>query len=147
MLFDIKFRTNDGCVTMGTHIYDHHMRALCIVWTCELRSEDTKNQATAWCLMNKILAENGVQDSDIRSFRANNDEVGWKVVREIFWMVWFVRRRRGHMLFTGTIIGVSHKKWNSSKKVGQAQAVVVRAKGIYKKRKLQYGVSRMPSML
>lgn len=83
--FDVMHRITSGWLTFSAHVYDHNIRALCTIFTCELKSEDAESLATAWRLMVGVAAENGLKNVEIYGFMADNAIAGWNAVRNVFW--------------------------------------------------------------
>lgn len=84
VMFDVMRRLSDGWLTFSSHVYDHHYRSLCTIFTCELKSEGAKSIATAWRQMIDVAKENGVPRVEIYGFMADNAIGGWNAVREVF---------------------------------------------------------------
>ncbi|CAM6084792.1 unnamed protein product [Calypogeia fissa] len=84
VMFDIMHRCTGGWLTFSAHIYDHHLRALSTIFTCELKAQDAESQETAWRLMVDIAKRHGVREVTIKGFMADNAEAGWQAVRRVF---------------------------------------------------------------
>ena len=82
--FDVMQRSTKDWLTFSAHVYDHNYRALCTIFTCELRSEDAASLEVAWKLMLDVARENGVLDVKIHGFMADNASGGWNAVRNVF---------------------------------------------------------------
>src|SRR5450759_67676 len=70
---------------MSAHVYDHFYRGLCTIFVCELVSEDTQALQTAWSVMRRICAANGLQDVEFCGFIAENAQGGWNAIQNVFW--------------------------------------------------------------
>ncbi|CAM6096701.1 unnamed protein product [Calypogeia fissa] len=84
IMFDVMHRCIGGWLTLSAHIYDHHLRALSTIFTCELKAQDPLSQETPWRLMVNIAIRNGVPKVTIKGFMADNAEAGWEAVRNVF---------------------------------------------------------------
>ncbi|CAM6102386.1 unnamed protein product [Calypogeia fissa] len=84
VIFDVMHRCTGGWLTFSAHTYDHHLWALSMIFTCELKTQDPESQETAWRLMVDIAKRHGVREVTIKGFMANNAEAGWEVVRNVF---------------------------------------------------------------
>lgn len=84
VMFDVMHRCTKGWLTFSAHVYDHNFRALCTIFTCELRGEDAGSLEKAWTLMIDVAKENGLENITIKGFMADNAEAGWIAVRNVF---------------------------------------------------------------
>lgn len=82
--FDVMHRIHSGWLTFSAHVYDHNIRALCTIFTCELKSECAASLATAWRLMLDVAREEGLIEVEIYGFMADNASAGWNAVRDVF---------------------------------------------------------------
>lgn len=73
-----------GWLTFSAHDYDHNIRALCTIFTCELKSECASSLVVAWRLMLEVSSEEGFPDIEIFGFKADNASAGWNVIWEVF---------------------------------------------------------------
>ncbi|CAM6093771.1 unnamed protein product [Calypogeia fissa] len=86
IMSDVMHRTlDDKWCTMSAHVYDHHYRGLCTIFTCELVSQDTLLLQTAWKVMRRICKDHGLSNVQFTGFMADNADVGWNAIRNKFW--------------------------------------------------------------
>jgi hypothetical protein len=84
VMFDVMHRITTGWLTFSAHVYDHHYRSLCTIFTCELMSEDAESQETAWREVISVAEEKGLKNIQIHGFMADNAQAGWIAVRNVF---------------------------------------------------------------
>lgn len=85
MSFDVMHRIHTRWLTLSAHVYEHNIRALYTIFTCELKLECSSYLATAWRLMLEVVTDEGVSSVKIFGFMADNASGGWNVVCDIFW--------------------------------------------------------------
>ena len=86
VMSDVMHRCLDrNWCTMSAHVYDHLYRGLCTIFVCKLASEDTAALQTAWTVMRRICAENGIQNVKFCGFIADNAAAGWNAIRNEWW--------------------------------------------------------------
>ena len=86
VMSDVMHRCLDKTwCTMSAHVYDHLYRGLCTIFVCELVSEDTMALQTAWTIMRRICAENGIENVEFSGFIADNVAPGWNAIRNVWW--------------------------------------------------------------
>ncbi|CAM6085929.1 unnamed protein product [Calypogeia fissa] len=86
IMSDVMHRTlDDKWCTMSAHVYDHHYRGLCTIFTCELVSQDITSLQTAWKVMRRICKDHGLLNVKFTGFMADNADAGWNAIWNEFW--------------------------------------------------------------
>jgi hypothetical protein len=86
IMSDVMHRCLDNkWCTMSAHVYDHVYRGLCTIFVCELVSKDSAALQTAWKVMRRVCAENGLPNVEFCGFMADNAAAGWNAIRNEFW--------------------------------------------------------------
>ena len=84
VMFDVMHRIKDGWLTLSAHVYDHNYRALCTIWTCELKAENQESCEIAWEKMIEVARFYGFCAIHIHGFMADNAAAGWNAIRKVF---------------------------------------------------------------
>ena len=83
IMFDHVKRVADW-TTMACHVYDSKYCKVMTVALCDMQSEDAEAQELFWTNLNKVMLENGVEETNFKGFMADSAQANWHAVRKIY---------------------------------------------------------------